>query len=85
MVVSGMRESEQPIQRILGDWPWDRVGRRSGFWVEICLAQDLLLARQAPKWSVVLGLDILMGGAGCGLVDGVWRVGLENGKMDLGR
>jgi len=42
MVVSGTRESEQPIQRILGDWPLERVERRSGFSLETVAAQALL-------------------------------------------
>jgi hypothetical protein len=30
-VVSGMRESEQPSHRIVGDWPLARVGTKEGF------------------------------------------------------
>ena len=44
-VVSGARESEQPSQRILGDWPLARAGNRSGLWWAVRSAQALLRSR----------------------------------------
>lgn len=56
MVVSGTRESEQPIQRILGDWPLERVGRRSGF----------SLARLAAQAWLDLKMDSMCSGVDAG-------------------
>ena len=53
MVDSGTRESEQPSQRMVGDWPLERVGRKSGFSELVFSAQDLLEERAAWKASVV--------------------------------
>ena len=47
MVDSGTRESEQPSQRMVGDWPLERVGRKSGFSELVFSAQDLLEERAA--------------------------------------
>jgi hypothetical protein len=34
-VVSGMRESEQPSQRIVGVCPVASVGKKEGFWCDL--------------------------------------------------
>jgi hypothetical protein len=46
MVVSGHRESEQPIQRIWGDWPAARRLNRSGL-------VALRVVRQVPLEEVM--------------------------------
>ena len=47
MVVSGTRLSEQPIQRISGDWPLEHFSSRAELVDEVWEAQDLLLERAA--------------------------------------
>lgn len=49
MVVSGQRLSEQPTQRIVGDWPVAREGRRSGFLFVIFSRQWALESRTLVK------------------------------------
>lgn len=44
-MVSGQRESEQPIQRISGYWPEARVGKRVGFSSAVLEAQFMFAAR----------------------------------------
>ncbi len=58
MVVSGQRESEQPIQRRPGDWPWASLGKYSALLEEREWAQDSLQERACWKGSVlnVVGL-----------------------------
>lgn len=51
-VVSGMRESEQPIQRIWGFWPEARVGKRSGCSEAVAWAHFLFCWRASLKESV---------------------------------
>lgn len=60
-MVSGTRESEQPSQRMRGDWAVASVGRRVGWvaWVEV--DQRALEARAAVKGSVFV-VDVSVGG-----------------------
>lgn len=51
-VVSGTRESEQPSQRICGDWPAEREGKRPGLVVEVRVAQVVLRARRVRGWAL---------------------------------
>ena len=44
IVVSGTRESEQPIQRMAGDWPLERGGIREGSDSWVLVAQARLAA-----------------------------------------
>jgi hypothetical protein len=44
-VVSGTRESEHPSQRIVGDWPVARLGKKEGFWCVLYEAQEALEER----------------------------------------
>lgn len=50
-MVSGIRESEQPIQRICGDWPEARRGKRSGECVAVAWAHCLFWCRASLKAS----------------------------------
>ncbi len=50
-VVSGIRESEQPIQRICGRWPDARVGKREGWSEAIFCAHWRFWWRARLKWS----------------------------------
>ena len=58
IVVSGTRLSEQPIQRMEGDWPFASWGKREGFSFAVVLAHCLLEWRACVKAS-------LEGGLGC--------------------
>lgn len=49
MVVSGMRESEQPSQRMDGDWPFAEVGKKEGEEVWRSVAQRWLASRATLK------------------------------------
>ena len=51
-VFSGTRLSEQPNQRMLGDWPLARVGKSSGFWEAVRAAHSLLRSRTVARGSV---------------------------------
>lgn len=50
-VDSGTRESEQPSQRMEGDWPLESLGRKSGSSEWVFWAQDLLEERASWKAS----------------------------------
>lgn len=52
MVVSGIRESAQPIQRIRGDWEVLRVGRKGGSFCRRVEAQRLFRVRAWWKKEV---------------------------------
>jgi len=58
-VVSGTRESLQPIQRMAGDWPWALVGKNLASLWAVSEAQRLLLSRACWK------ADSARGGGGC--------------------
>ena len=51
-MVSGTRESEQPIHRIWGCWPEARVGKRSGLALAVAWAHCLFWWRACLKVSV---------------------------------
>jgi hypothetical protein len=53
-VDSGTRESEQPSQRIEGDWPLESLGRKSGSLEWVFSAQDLLEDRASWKASTLV-------------------------------
>ena len=55
IVVSGTRESEQPNQRIEGDWPLERAEKSSGFSLVRRSHQDLLRSRTSDRASVKSG------------------------------
>ncbi len=52
MVVSGIRESAQPSQRISGDWPWPNRLRSSGSRRLVRWAKSLLPARRCSRESI---------------------------------
>ena len=51
IVVSGIRESAHPIQRILGDWPLADSAKKEGFVVPSLEAHSSLKARARAKAS----------------------------------
>ena len=52
-VVSGMRESAQPIQRISGHWPFVRSAKAFGFASEVFAAKSLFPATMRSMGSKI--------------------------------
>lgn len=76
-VHSGTRESEQPSQRILGDWDLESVGRRVGVVWWVWVAQAALEARREGREE---GFVVWPGGGGkVSWVGGMGGVGERGG------